>query len=285
MGVQVRLVLYATDEASARAAAKAAFERVADLEDIMSDYRPSSELMRLCARAEQGPVHVSDALYCVLAYAKEVSERSDGAFDVTVGPLVALWRKARQTKALPTDAALTEARSRVGWRFMKLDATAKTVELTKAGMKLDLGGIAKGYAGDEAIRVLREHGIASALFEAGGDIVVSDPPPGSRGWTIELPAGEWDAPKTIEAANEAVSTSGDTVQYVQINGKTYSHVVDPHTGLGLSEHFISTVVAPRGMTSDSLSKVATILGPQRGKPIVESFGAKCWVGKSRSSRE
>lgn len=284
MGVQVRLVAYSQDESTAREACKAAFERVAELEDIMSDYRPDSELMRLCAKAGQGPVKVSEDLYTVLAYGQEVSRRSDGAFDVTVGPIVRLWRIARKTGKLPNEQDLAAARAIAGYRLMKLDPANRTVELLKPGMKLDLGGIAKGYAGDEAIAVLKSHGIRNALFEAGGDVAVSGPPPGKRGWEIELPGGEWDAPKKIEVANQAVSTSGDTVQYVEINGTRYSHVVDPHTGLGLSEHFIATVIAPRGLTSDPLSKVATILGPQRGRRIVESYPrTRCWLGKSPTS--
>lgn len=284
MGVQVRLVVYSQDERAAQEACKAAFERVAELEEVMSDYRPDSELMRLCARAGQGPVKVSPDLYTVLAYGQEVSRRSDGAFDVTVGPIVKLWRTARKTGKLPSEQDLATARAVTGYQLMKLDAAKGTVEPLKPGMKLDLGGIAKGYAGDEAIAVLKSHGIRSALFEAGGDIVVSDPPPGKRGWEIELPAGEWDAPTKIEVANQAVSTSGDTVQYIEINGTRYSHVVDPHTGLGLSEHFISTVVAPRGLTSDPLSKVATIMGPERGKRVVDSYPhTRCWVGRSPTS--
>ncbi len=275
MGVQVRIVAYAKDELTAREACKAAFDRVNALDDIMSDYNRGSELMRLCAQAGRGPVKVGDDLFRVLAYAQEVSRKSDGAFDVTVGPVVKLWRVARKTRMLPQADELEDARSRVGWQLMNLDEKTQTVELLKPGIQLDLGGIAKGYAGDEAIAMLRSRGITSALFEAGGDIVVSDSPPETKGWVIELPSGE---KQTL--ANAAISTSGDTAQYVEINGRRYSHVVDPHTGLGLSEHWISTVIAKRGLTSDPLSKIATILGPERGRKIVESFGAKCWVGKS-----
>ena len=147
-------------------------------------------------------------------------------------------------------------------------------------MKLDLGGIAKGDAGDQAIAVLREHGITRALFQAGGDIVVSDPPPGQTGWDIELPPGETNAPKTLAVKNAAVSTSGDEVQYVVINGQRYSHIVNPHTGLGLTHHNLATILATRGIASDALSKVATVLPPAQAKPVVESFGAKCWIGQS-----
>jgi thiamine biosynthesis lipoprotein len=275
MGVAVRLVVYAKDEATARSACTAAYDRVHELDSCMSDYLRDSELMKLCAKAGQGPVQVSDDLFRVLNYAQRVSEQTDGAFDVTIGPLVQLWRTARKSRTLPSDAAIADARAKVGWRKMRLAPSRKTVELTVPGMKLDLGGIAKGYAGDEAITVLRDHGITSALFEAGGDIVVSDPPPGAKGWTIELARAQ---KQTLH--NQAVSTSGDTAQYVEINGRRYSHVVDPHTGLGLSEHSIATVIADHGITTDALSTAATLIGPGRAEQLCKEFNAKCSVGKS-----
>jgi FAD:protein FMN transferase len=275
MGVAVRLVVYAKDEPTARAACTAAYERVYELDNCMSDYLRDSELMKLCARAGQGPVPVSEDLYRVLDYAQKVSERTDGAFDVTIGPLVKLWRAARKSTTLPSETAIAEARAKVGWRKMSLAPSRKTVTLQVPGMQLDLGGIAKGYAGDQAIKVLRNHGITSALFEAGGDIVVSDPPPGAKGWRIELPSGHKET-----LSNQAISTSGDTAQYVVINGRRYSHVVDPKTGLGLSEHFIATVIAKEGITTDAISTAATLVGPERAEKLCKRFNAKCWVGKS-----
>ena len=280
MGVQVRIVVYAGDEPTAATAVKAAFDRVGELEESMSDYLRDSELMRLCAKAGQGPVKVSDDLFRVLAYAQEVSAASDGGFDVTIGPLVQLWRSARKTQAMPADAALTEARSRVGWQKMKLDAKGQTVELTVPGMRLDLGGIAKGYAGDEAIRILREHRIRSALFEAGGDIVVSDPPPGERGWVVDVTDPASATPRTTTLRNGAISTSGHAAQFVEIGGVRYSHVVDPRTGLGLTNQYTATVIAPRGITTDSLSTAATIVGPREGQALVKRFGARAFVRKS-----
>ena len=274
MGVRMRIVAYAPDEATARAAAAAAFERVAQLEDIMSDYQTDSELMRLSRNAGNGPQKVSPELFEVLAYGQMVSDASDGAFDVTVGPPVGLWRQARKTGVLPAESALADARNKVGWRFMQLDARDRTVDLTVPGMQLDLGGIAKGYAGDEAIRVLREHGVNSALFEAGGDIVVSDAPPGKRGWEIELPDG-----RKKRLANAAISTSGDTVQFVEVNGVRYSHVIDPRTGIGLTEHYVATVIALRGISTDSLSTAATVLGKRAGESLIRRFGANGTVRK------
>ena len=280
MGVEVKLILYAPDQMTAGAAAKAAYDRVTQLENSMSDYLAQSELMRLCARAGEGPVRVSDDLFRVLVYAQKVSEATEGAFDVTIGPLVQLWRKTRKTGILPTTDELAEARSRVGWKLLKLDARNQTVELTVPGMRLDLGGIAKGYAGDEVIRLLeRDHGIDSALFEAGGDIVVSDPPPGRRGWSVRTIQPTGDAARTIEIRNKAISTSGDTVQFVEIDGVRYSHVVDPRTGLGLIDQSMATVIARRGMAADSLSTAASLLGPRQGQDLVKRFGGRAVIRK------
>jgi len=285
MGVQVRLVVYASSKPAAQAACEAAFARVAELEDVFSDYRPTSELMRLCARAGGPPVRVSDELMFVLQRAQELSKRSDGAFDVTVGPYVQLWREARKTKQMPSPEALAAARDKVGWRLVRIHPDRKTVRLAVPGMKLDLGGIAKGYAGDEAMRVLRANGIDSALFEAGGDIVVGEPPPGERGWKIELPENAATEQRSLTLSNAAVSTSGDTEQFVEIDGKRYSHVVDPRTGIGLTDRVAATVMAKDGITSDSLSTAACVMGPEKGRQLVEGYGAKAYIKKVGTADE
>jgi thiamine biosynthesis lipoprotein len=284
MGVQVRLVVYAPTELAAKEACTAAYEKVADLDQVMSDYRPDSDLMRLCATGYHRPQRVSGDLFYVLQFAQRVSEKSKGAFDVTVGPLVALWRTARRTGALPPAAELERARTKVGWRLLRLDAEQQTVELLAEGMRLDLGGIAKGYAGDVAMRVLKAHGVDCALFEAGGDIVVSASPPGTRGWGIKIDEG-LAAPRLIHLSNAAISTSGGSAQFVEINGQRYSHVIDPRTGLGLTRHTAATVIAPDGITSDSLSTAACVLGRQGGMELVGSFkGAKGYVREVRDAR-
>jgi thiamine biosynthesis lipoprotein len=260
MGVDARLVVYAPDRPAAEVACTAAFARIAALDSIMSDYRHDSELTRLSAQAGGPPVRVSPDLFRVLRRAQEVARNSGGAFDVTVGPLVALWRTARKTSALPDPVELKRARQRVGWQKLRLDERDRTVRLTVPGMKLDLGGIAKGYADDEAQRVLRQHGITSALVEMGGDIVVSGPPPGTAGWTIRVPnAGDNHGPVDLHFAHRAISTSGDTEQFVLINGRRYSHVVDPRTGQALTNRVQVTLTAADGLTSDPLSTALTVL--------------------------
>ena len=285
MGVEVRLTVYAPSKSSAERACAAAFRRVAELEDIMSDYRPTSELMRLCAKAGGPPVQVSPELFHVLCYAQSLSRRTGGAFDVTVGPLIALWREARKSRKLPSPEALAAARRIVGWEKVRLDPKRRTVKLLAPGMRLDLGGIAKGYAGDEAIRVLKRNGIARALYAAGGDIVTSGPPPGRPGWTVAVAnTGKgWvgSAPETVSLRNAALSSSGDTEQYVEIGGRRYSHIVDPRTGVGLTDRIAVTVRALKGITSDSLSTALSVLGTKRGPAIVQTqSGTTAWFRRA-----
>jgi thiamine biosynthesis lipoprotein len=271
MGTRFEIIVYARDEAAARKASRAAFARIAALDSIMSDYRPASELMRLCAKAGGPPVKVSDDLFFVLSTAQLVSQRSEGAFDVTVGPVVRLWRVARRAHKLPDPAKLAAARALVGYKNVLIDKKAQSVQLLKRGMQLDLGGIAKGYSADEALAVLKKHGITRALVAAGGDIALSDPPPGKKGWTIAIAPLENKKPADhLLLANAAVSTSGDAEQYVEIDGKRYSHIVDPRTGIGLVGRMSATVVAPRGILADSHTKIIAVLGAERGFKIIES---------------
>jgi thiamine biosynthesis lipoprotein len=271
MGTRFRIILYAPDEDTARKAATDAFARIASLNAIMSDYDNTSELMRLCAQAGGPPVPVSAELFFVLSKAQEVSRQSGGAFDVTVGPVVKLWRLARKRRKLPDAEKLAAARALVGWQNVRLDKDKRTVQLLKAGMQLDLGGIAKGYAADEALAVVKKHGIERALVAAGGDIAVSGPPPGADGWKIAIATlpGEKD-PGRLILHHAAVSTSGDAEQHVEIDGKRYSHIVDPRTGIGLIGRMSATVVARHGIDADSLTKVVAVLGPEEGIKIVES---------------
>ncbi len=273
MGTRFRIVLYATNEPAARDAARAAFDRIAAFDDCMSDYKPDSELMRLCARAGGDAVVVSPELFTVLEKAREVAEKSDGAFDVTVGPVVHLWRLARRTARLPNPEKLAKARALVGYRNMRLDPAHRTVQLLKSGMLLDLGGIAKGYAADEALTVLKQRGIDSALVAAGGDIAVSAAPPDKDGWDVAIvPLGREATPR-LRLHDAAVSTSGDAEQSIEIGGVRYSHIVDPRTGIGLTGRSEVTVVARHGIDSDSLTKVVAVLGPEKGLPIIEAAGA------------
>lgn len=267
MGVRVRIVTYVADAAMAERACRAAFAEFERLDAVMSDYREDSELMRLCGQAGGAPVVVSRDLFEVLRCARRVSQLSDGLFDVTVGPMVQLWRRSRKTKVLPSHEELSSAKRLTGWRKMHLDDRGLRVWLDTAGMRLDLGGIAKGYACEKAYQRLRDAGARMAMVEAGGDIRLGHAPPGQAGWIIALPDGT-----QATLANCGISTSGDTVQYVEIGGKRYSHVVDPRTGLGMATNTVACVTAKDAMTSDALSTAVHLLGAKRGADLISKFG-------------
>src|SRR5579871_596707 len=287
MGNDVRIVVYAPKKALAERACAAAFERFAALDTIMSDYRDDSELMRLCARAGGAPVRVSKDLFRVLQRSQEVAQRSDGAFDITCSPIVRLWRKARKTHQLPSAEEIEHARALVGWRKLRLDPHARTAQLLMPGMQLDLGGIGKGYADDCAQQTLRRYGISRALVQAGGDIVVSGPPPGQAGWKIQVA----NASKAANAplllfSNTAISTSGDDEQFVEIDGKRYSHIVDPRTGQALTDRIAVTIIARDGLTSDGLSTAVSVLGAERGQALVKTYrGATAYIQHDREQKQ
>ena len=274
MGMAFHLAFYAPDPVTASNASAAAFARVRQLNAIFSDYEDDSELTRLSKSAGQGrAVPVSQDLWRVLWRARELSASSGGAFDVTLGPVVNLWRRARRQRALPPTDQLAAVRASVGWRKLELDATHHTATLLTPGMRLDLGAIAKGDALDAALAVLRSNGISRALVTCGGDMAAGDPPPGRKGWRIELaPLNPTNAPPAqfVMLANAGLATSGDLFQRVILNGVRYSHIVDPRTGLGLTDHSLVVVIAPDATTADALSTTVSVLGPEAGLKLIEA---------------
>lgn len=283
MGVQTRVVLWAEGPAVAESAARAAFNRIEQLDSAMSDYRVDSELNRLSAKAGGPAMKISRDLFAVLALSCDLARRSSGAFDPTVGPLVRLWRTARRSGRLPEAAALKAARAASGWRMMILDAHARTARLARPGMKLDLGGIAKGYACQKAVQAVAQQGVRSCLVEMGGDVALGAAPPGERGWRVEIPNAP--EPQRMQVlSNCAVSTSGDTEQYVEIGGKRYSHIVDPRTGTGLTSRIAVTVIAPDGGLSDSLSTAVSVLGEAQGRKLCTQFkGVRLFLTRARDA--
>lgn len=273
MGLPFRMVLYAESKAQADAASAKAFARIKQLNDILSDYDPDSELSKLSRTSGSGEsVRLSKDLWTVLKRAQELAGRSRGAFDVTVGPEVNLWRKARRERKMPDETKLSAARAAVGYKKLQLDSRNHTAKLLVPNMRLDLGGIAKGYAVDEALKVLRQNKIQSALVSGGGDLAVSDSPPGKKGWRIEIaPLDTPDASpkKFVLLRNAALATSGDVFQHLEIGGKRYSHIVDPRTGIGLTDHGLVTIIAKNCATADSLATAASVLGPEAGMKLIE----------------
>jgi thiamine biosynthesis lipoprotein len=273
MGTLVRITVYAPGEAVARDAFRFAFDRIRDLESILSDYRPDSELNQVTRAGAGRAVPVSKDLFAVLAASQDLAEETGGAFDITQGPVIRLWREARQTTRVPDAAALRGAASRGGFRRLHLDAVHRTVTFDMAGMALDVGAIGKGYAASEALEVLEGLGVRSALVALSGDLAFSEAPPRQRGWRIGLRQGDAaiaGVPEALELTNAAVSTSGSIEQHLDIDGRRHSHIIDPSSGMGLVDDITVTVIAPHGLEADGLDTAISVLGAGRGLALIES---------------
>ena len=270
MGMAFRIIVHSENENLAKRAAQLAFDRVSTLDKIMSDYAPESELNRLSDMAGSGKAaRISSELCSVLARAQTLANDTGGAFDVTAGASIQLWRRARRVKRLPLQHVLAKALKTGGFRRLKLDTKKCTAELTKPGTRLDLGGIAKGHALDEVLAVLNKHGLRQALVSAGGDIVAGAAPPGKEGWRVALiDLREEAKSEFLWLANGAVATSGDLYQFLEADGTRYSHIVDPRTGRALTEQRLVHVLAPDGITADSLATAISVLGPSEGLRLV-----------------
>ena len=289
MGVPFRVTLYARGSSEAKRAAEQAFARVSELNAVFSDYDSDSELSLLSESSGKGKsVGVSADLWRVLERAVYFSKISDGAFDVSVGPVVNLWRTARRRRTLPDPERIREALGRTGYSGIRLDETSRSVELLSSKMRLDAGGIAKGYAIQEALGVLFKLGHRSCMVEGGGDLAVGDAPPGTTGWRVSVTALDHlsaPAPQMLQLTHRALSTSGDLYQRLEIDGVRYSHIVDPRTGVGLVDHSLVSVLGPNAMDTDALSKVIAVLGPERGIPIAEHMeGVSVYVIRAPEGR-
>lgn len=274
MGTLFTITLYATNNTAAESAANSAFHRIEALDEIMSDYRADSELMLLCDQPFGTPVSVSKDLFDVLSRSQEMSKLTDGAFDVTIGPCVHLWRFSRKRKTLPSAQERAAARAAVGWQKLRLDPRARTATLLAPNMRLDLGGIGKGFAADEALKILKGRGIDRALVAASGDIAIGNPPPGELGWKVGITAIDVrtnDSEHVLLLHNCGISTSGDTEQFIEIDGVRYSHIVDPATCLGLTNRIQDSIIAPNATMTDGLDTALSVMDVQRGLALVDSL--------------
>jgi len=259
MGTLFRASLYARDADEASVAWEDAMKRVAEVEDVASDYDEESELRRLCARPVGEWTPVSTDLFRMLSRSGELSEMTEGAFDPSVGPYVRLWRRARRSAERPDPERLSEAKGSVGIQHLEL--SGGRARLLVEGMRLDLGAIAKGYALDEALAVLEGHGLPRVLIDGGGDVLAGDPPPNAPGWVVAVTPFGTDGPSwPIELNRTAVATSGDASQFVVIDGERYSHLVDPRTGWALKGSRAATVIARDGATADALASAVCVMG-------------------------
>lgn len=267
-----------------------AFARVAEINRICSDYLPESEINLLAKAPARYPIAVSSDLFTVFETAGDLTGKTDGAFDITAGPLIRLWRMARKNRQLPSPEAYEKARTRTGFHHLTLDAENQTITKNTEGMLFDLGGIAKGYAADEALKILTAGGFPRSLVAASGDIIVGDPPPGEDGWRIGIETLELHHPlqdlQTVLLKRQAISTSGDTRRFFELNGVRYSHIVSTRTGLGLTDRIGASVIAPNATTSDSYATAVTLLGRKEGLQFIENIrGIECQIVTILDGRE
>jgi thiamine biosynthesis lipoprotein len=268
MGTMFRIVLYTTDSAKALAASQKAFIRLDTLNMILSDYREDSEINRLCRTSGTGEyVKVSDDLWKIIQESFKGARLTDNNFDITIGPMTQLWRRMRRQKQLPSDTQIAEARAKVGMENIILNSRNQSIMLKKQGMRIDFGGIGKGYAEDEMMKVLRENGITSAMIEAGGNIVVSNAPPQEKGWKVII------NDKDYYVKNSGISTSGEKYQFAEIDGKKYSHIIDPKAGIGVTELRQVTIISKDGTSSEWLSKALYLMDKDKSKKLVKKMKA------------
>ncbi len=276
MGSPFNILIYSVDSIQAEGAAIATFKMIDTLNEIYSDYLPGSELNRLCKTAGAGEwVHISKPLFTILQKAYHASEISFGSFDVTMGPLIRLWRIARQEKRLPDNDSLKVAMQLVNYKYIDLDSAHRSVRLQKAGMKLDLGGIAKGETAQIAYTLLCKLGFPYSLVDAGGDMAAGKVPPQFDGWkiAINLPGTEELMNQQLSLQNRAVATSGDLYQFMELNGIRYSHIIDPATGYALTQARNVTVIAGKGSDADWLATACSILPIKKALKLIEKISS------------
>lgn len=268
MGTAVRVELWAPNRRSGDAAIDAVMAEMHRIDRSYSPHKPDSELSRINRDAHAGPVEVSDETFMLLRRAIECSRRSGGAFDITYASVGCLFDYRRGIH--PDDKALARARACVGWQHLLLDEARRTVAFAREGVRIDLGGFAKGHAVDLATRLLQRQGIGHAMVAAGGDSRVLGDRRG-RPWTIAIrhPRKPAEVIAVLPLEDVAISTSGDYERFFDKGGRRYHHLIDPSTGHSPDHVHSVTVLAPDGLTSEGLSKSVFVLGVERGLALIE----------------
>lgn len=285
MGSPFNIVIYANDSTGAANAAAATFRLIDTLNAIYSDYLPHSELNNLCATHGKW-AHVSELLFSILYKSKVASGKSRGAFDVTIGPLTKLWRKARHEKRLPGADSLAVSHALVNYRFIDLDTSGKRVLLKKENMQLDLGGIAKGETAQRCYDRLYQLGFPYSLVDAGGDIVAGSVPSSIKNWkvAINIPESEELLSGILQVRNKAVATSGDLYQYVELNGKRYSHIIDPVSGYATTYSRNVTVIADDGADADWMATACSVLPVRKALKLIKKNGAQVQIAILKNNK-
>ena len=288
MGSPFNIIFYHTDSTGAVSIAKECFALVDSLNNIFSDYSSGSEVGKLALQTTQADIKVSDELFSMIYWSKQAWERSRKTFDITIGALTQLWRKAKKENRFPSDAEVRAAKDLTGFKNIIINESSGTISFKKPGIRLDFGGIVPGYAAQRVIDLLKSKNINIALADASGDIVMSNAPPGKNGWVIgiNLPESEnelWD--KKLELKNCAVSTSGDIYRYTIHDGKKYSHIIDPKTGYGVTSQRNVTVICKNGIAADWLATACSILPVKKALRLVKKVRAELFIAVLKNEKK
>ena len=268
MGTEFKILIDNDNEENSFIAAKAAFDEAKRLNSIFSDYDADSELSKLSNSSfDNRKVRLSEELFEVLEFSVSLAKKTEGAFDPTLGQLSRLWRISRFRKSLPTNTSIERAMNSVGYQHLNLNKSLKEATLLKSGIILDLGGIAKGYTADRMMLVLKKMGFSRCIIDAGGDLTIGKRPRKKSGWEIQIGGQKHPDLPMLTLENCSVATSGDSTQFIQIDDKKYSHILNPHTGYGLEHLSQVTVIARDGMSADSLATALSVLGPKKSREL------------------
>ena len=268
MGTVFTVIAYGRDARTLAQVVNEAFEEIDRLDAQMSNYRPESELEGINRRAAREAIMVEPKLFQLIRDSLRYSEETGGAFDTTVGPLMKAWGFFRGQGRVPSRSELSQVLKRVGYRRVKLDPATRTLRFDAEGVELDLGGIAKGYAVDQVVEILRANGVTSALVSSGtSSLYALGAPPEERGWKVTLrdPYEPEKVGDVVYLKNYSLSASGSYEKFFKLDGKTYCHILDPRDGRPVENMLATAVLAPRAVESDALSTAFFVLGPVRSR--------------------
>lgn len=285
MGTTITVAAYGADRFKLQAAVESAFEEARRLDELLSNYRAESEWSRMNRTAGRVAVPVSRELYDLLAACLRYSEASEGAFDISVGPLMRVWGFYKGTGRFPHRAEIKGAMSRVGYRNVELNARDLTVRFLREGVELDPGGIGKGYAVDRMADILKQHGVQIALITAGSSSIfaIGTPPSDSRGWHIAIrhPKDEKRTVADVYLRDQSMATSGNYEKFFRANGRIYSHIMDPRTGYPAQGMLSVSVITPRAIDSEAWAKPYYING-RRWASARKLQGSRVFLCEDRS---
>jgi thiamine biosynthesis lipoprotein len=276
MGSPFNIIFYSSDSTEATKLASECYLLIDSLNNIFSDYSTTSEVGMLAGKQVIQNQKTSDELFEMILQSKDAWISSGKVFDITIGPLSQLWRNAKKENRFPAKEEIKKAKQATGYNNLVINNSEKTISFKKPGMRFDFGGIVKGYTAQKVIDHLKSKNIMIALADAGGDIAMSESPPGKKGWNIgiNLPEHEnerWD--QQLELKNCSVATSGDVFRYTLHNGKKYSHIIDPRTGYGVTSHRNVTVIAKDGAKADWLATACSILSIKKALKLAKKENA------------